>query len=167
MLLKNYFLINLLLLGCISAESQILAGKITNIKSQPVAGAFIHLLNTNSETVTDASGNYSFHNIVAGEYTVAVSASGYADINEEVLVASAGAEINIELTNASVRLDEVIVTAQKKEESLQNTPVAITAISSKQVQEYRLWNSKDLTAIAPNLYSENPGDDRNVTSIRG
>jgi iron complex outermembrane receptor protein len=30
-----------------------------------------------------------------------------------------------------------------------------------------LWNINELTAIAPNLYSSNSGDDRNVTSIRG
>jgi iron complex outermembrane receptor protein len=35
------------------------------------------------------------------------------------------------------------------------------------VEQYRLWNSKELTAIVPNLYSNNSGDERNVTSIRG
>ncbi|WP_315816025.1 TonB-dependent receptor plug domain-containing protein [Paraflavitalea speifideaquila] len=33
--------------------------------------------------------------------------------------------------------------------------------------DYRLWNTKDITAIVPNLYSADPGDNRNVTSIRG
>src|SRR5665811_1036349 len=60
-----------------------------------------------------------------------------------------------------------VVTAQKKEESLQNIPLSTTAISAKQVQQYQLWNSKELTAIVPNLYSNNSGDERNVTSIRG
>jgi iron complex outermembrane receptor protein len=64
-------------------------------------------------------------------------------------------------------LDAVTVTAQKKEESLQNIPFSISSISSRQVEEYRLWNSKDITAIIPNLYSADPGDKRNVTSIRG
>jgi iron complex outermembrane receptor protein len=46
-------------------------------------------------------------------------------------------------------------------------PLSISAISSRQVNEYRLWNNKELTAIVPNLYSANSGDDRNVTAIRG
>jgi iron complex outermembrane receptor protein len=164
---KAFFSIAILLLVNISAQSQVITGRITDTKSQPIANAFIHLLNTNAGTLTDAQGNYSFKHIASGKYIVSVSAVGYADVNEEVPVSASGAELNIQLTDAMVRLDEVVVTAQKKEESLQNIPLSITALSSKQVQEYRLWNSKDLTAIAPNLYSNNSGDDRNVSSIRG
>ena len=46
-------------------------------------------------------------------------------------------------------------------------PLAISALTSKQVDEYRLWNTNGLTAIIPNTYSDNPGDGRNVTSVRG
>jgi iron complex outermembrane receptor protein len=35
------------------------------------------------------------------------------------------------------------------------------------VQAYRLQNLKDITGIVPNLYSAGPGDNRNVTGIRG
>lgn len=164
---KKFFPITLLLLLSVAVQSQFIRGKITNYKSQPVADAFIHLLNTNAGTLTDAHGNYSFQHIIPGKYIVSVSAVGYAAVNEEVLVSATGSELNIQLRDASVQLDAVVVTAQKKEESLQNIPLSITAISSEQVQEYRLWNSKDLTAIVPNLYSNNSGDDRNVTSIRG
>jgi len=164
---KKFFSIALLLLVSVVVQSQVITGKITDNKAQPVVDAFIHLLNTNTGTLTDAQGNYSFKHITAGKYIVSVSAVGYAGVNEEVLVSARGAELNIQLPDALVRLDAVVVTAQKKEESLQNIPLSTTAISYKQVQEYRLWNSKDLTAIAPNLYSNNSGDDRNVTSIRG
>jgi Outer membrane receptor for ferrienterochelin and colicins len=157
----------LLMLAGDAAHSQVITGTITNGKSQPIADAFIHLLNTNASTVSDAQGNYSFQHIAAGTYNVSVSAVGYADKNEEVVVSTSGANLNIQLTDAMVQLDAVVVTAQKKEESLQNIPLSISAVSSKQVQQYRLWNSKELTAIVPNLYSNNSGDDRNVTSIRG
>lgn len=35
------------------------------------------------------------------------------------------------------------------------------------MKEYRLWNSKDLTSIAPNFYGADPGDKRNVASLGG
>src|SRR4029078_1299097 len=54
-----------------------------------------------------------------------------------------------------------------KEENVQAIPSSISALSAKSISDYRIWNSKDLTAIVPNLYSANPGDGRNVTSIRG
>ncbi|HYJ38450.1 MAG TPA: TonB-dependent receptor, partial [Chitinophagaceae bacterium] len=64
-------------------------------------------------------------------------------------------------------LDAVVVSAEKKEEDPKNIPASVTALSSKNVYEYRLWDAKELTAIVPNLYSANPGDGRNVFSVRG
>ena len=165
--LRKNLLTILLMVACFSVKSQIVSGRITNNKSQPVAGAVIHLLNTNATTLSDANGDYNFHHLVAGAYTISVSAIGYADINKDISVSSSGANLNIQLSDALVQLDAVVVTAEKKEESLQRIPVSITALSSKQVQQYRLWDSKQLTAITPNLYANNSGDDRNVTSIRG
>ena len=165
--LRKIVLPVILLLAGATAQCQVITGKITNNKSKPVANAFIHLLNTNDETVSDVQGNFIFRHIAPGKYHVSVSANGYADISEEVIVSATGANLNIHLTDAMIRLDAVIVTAQKKEESLQNIPLSLTAISSKQVQQYRLWTSKELTAIVPNLYSNNSGDERNVASIRG
>jgi iron complex outermembrane receptor protein len=40
-------------------------------------------------------------------------------------------------------------------------------LTGKKVEEYRLWTTSDLTAIASNLYTAHPGDNRNVSSIRG
>lgn len=151
----------------VSANSQLLQGKVINEQSEPVLKANVHLLNTNEGTITDAGGNYSLQHVSPGKYTVVVSAIGYADQNKEVMVKPSGAVLDFQLHNSLVRLDEVVVTAEKKEELLQKIPVSITALSAKQVQEYQLWNSKDLTAIIPNLYSNNSGDERNVTSIRG
>jgi iron complex outermembrane receptor protein len=67
----------------------------------------------------------------------------------------------------ATRLDSVVVTAQKREELLQRVPFSISAITRKQVREYRLWNNKDITAVVPNLYAADPGDGRDVISVRG
>ena len=164
---KKFLVIFLLTFASIAARSQDVSGKISNIKSQPIPGALVHLLNTNDETITDTLGEYKFHNIAAGKYIVIASAPQYASVSEPILVEQASAVLDIQLALASEQLDAVVVTAEKKEESLQKIPLSITAISNKQVQEYQLWDSKDITAIVPNLYSNNSGDDRNVTSIRG
>lgn len=64
-------------------------------------------------------------------------------------------------------LDAIVVTAQKKEEKLQKIPVTVSAITAREVLNYRLWNTREITAVVPNLFSADPGDGRNVTSIRG
>ncbi len=73
---------------------------------------------------------------------------------------------NMDSTDAK-QLPEVVVTAEKKLAPLQTTSAAITAISAAQINAYRLWNSKDITGIVPNLYAGNSGDGRNVNAIRG
>jgi iron complex outermembrane receptor protein len=151
----------------ITSQAQMLSGKITNEKNEAVVGANIHLLNSNEGIVSDAQGDYQLNNLSPGKYVVVVSAIGFAEENKEINLTQSGAVLNFKLNNSLVRLDAVIVTAQKKEELLQKIPVSITALSSRQVKEYRLWDSKDLTALAPNLFSNNSGDGRNVTSIRG
>jgi iron complex outermembrane receptor protein len=118
--------------------------------------------------ITDANGVFVIRNISPGNYTVQVSAIGYATTNRQVnLTKGLPQTLDVQLNVSLTQLDAVTVTAQKKEEVLQNTPLSVTAISSRQVEEYRLWNSRDITAIVPNLYSADPGDKRNVTSIRG
>ena len=143
-------------------------GNIKDERSNPVRNASVYLLNSNFFAVTDTSGGFRIKNIPEGNYTVVASAIGYATINKTVDLTHEGkTSFNFQLIDASKQLDEVIVTAEKKEENVQTIPSSISALNAKSINDYRLWNSKEITAIVPNLYSANPGDGRNVTSIRG
>ncbi|SFT89559.1 iron complex outermembrane recepter protein [Algoriphagus locisalis] len=79
-------------------------------------------------------------------------------------------QLSLAQTNDTIpttQLGEVMVTAQKETEDLQKVPFAVTNIDDKKVEEMNLWQTKDLRGYIPNLYSSNPGDNRNVISIRG
>ena len=153
---------------CSAQQLFTLAGKVSDKSSVPIAGASIYLFNTNRGTVSDNQGNFILKNLLPGKYTIQFSAVGYATVNLDFSTEAISKELlNIQLTDALIQLDAVVVSAEKKEEALQNTPLSISAISSQQVRQYRLWSSDELTTIVPNLYSSNSGDDRNVTSIRG
>ena len=167
---KKTFYFLLLILVNISANSQTLitfSGKITDRRSNAISNVYVHLLNTNIATISNSQGDFSIKNISAGRYIMQASAIGYATVNKEIIVSSNSEPISIQLPEAYKQLDAVTVTAEKKEEALQRVPVSITSISSAEVRDYRLWNTKEITAIVPNLYSNNSGDERNVTSIRG
>ena len=51
----------------------------------------------------------------------------------------------------SSTLQEVIVTAQRREQNLQQVPVAVTAITGQALQDVRFADVRDLNAIAPGL----------------
>lgn len=142
-----------------------LSGVIRDPRQEPVSGATIRLLNTLNHTTSDVSGHFSFSNLPSGKYLMLVSKTGYA--NQLVELSENKTSAEIQLKEEKIQLPEVIVTAQKREEDLQRLPLSISGISEKQVKDYQLWNTKELSAIIPNMYSANPGDNRNVTSVRG
>lgn len=155
--------------GNLTVHSQLtisVSGKIIDEKSNGIAGASVSILNTQTGVLTGKQGEFEFKNIPGGNYILHISAIGFAEVNRQVNQQSSS-NIEIVLTGAAVHLDEVIVSAQKREEQLQQSPLSITVFSSKKVDEYRLWNTKEMTALVPNLYAGHPGDNRNVTSVRG
>lgn len=48
-------------------------------------------------------------------------------------------------------LGEIVVTAQKRSESLQRTPLAISAVSEEMIEARGIATAEDLNAVAPNL----------------
>jgi len=160
-----YLLTCLFLCQTVSAQQNQLSGKITDAAAHYVAGASVQVLNTNMFTTTDANGQFGMPALPSGKYILEVTAVGYAAGQKEIT----GNETDITLTlfRSTSQLDAITVTAQKREEALQKVPFSISALSSRQVNNYRLWNTRELTAVIPNLYSADPGDNRNVTAIRG
>jgi iron complex outermembrane receptor protein len=70
--------------------------------------------------------------------------------------------------SSDTELEEVIVTAQKREQRLQEVPVSITALSSDQLVAFKLNSGTDLQKYTPNLRISNAGnEDQPKISIRG
>jgi iron complex outermembrane receptor protein len=67
------------------------------------------------------------------------------------------------------QLEEVIVTAQKREQSLQDTPISITAFDHGSIDAQRISNVRDISLLAPNVQvAESPGGTTGATiAIRG
>lgn len=53
-------------------------------------------------------------------------------------------------SGGKLALEEVIVTAQKREESMQDVPIAVTAVTQEMIQSNRIFSVADLSGIAPN-----------------
>jgi len=71
---------------------------------------------------------------------------------------------------AQEKIEEVIITAQKRQERLQEVPLAVTAISGAQLETRGIEGTKDLSALAPNLmvtYGNSGNSTMSIISIRG
>lgn len=73
------------------------------------------------------------------------------------------------LAQPSAGLEEVVVTAQKRVQSLQDTPIAITAFGTDELEQRGIRNIGDLAAMAPNVkISPMPSNTAKATiAIRG
>lgn len=70
---------------------------------------------------------------------------------------------------ASVGIEEIVVTAQKREQNLQDVPIAISAISTAFLEKREITSIGSLTSLAPNLKVESAAGNRttSIISIRG
>ena len=167
---KIYTLIILLSFFTAPAISQtILSGKITTTKNLPVSNGSISILNSNINSISDSNGLFKIKLPAAGNYQLEINHFNFASIHPVIKIESNknNYTANFILEASMNTLDEIIVTAQKKEELVQKIPSSITALGAKQVNAFGLWNTKEITGIIPNLYSADPGDGRDVTSVRG
>jgi iron complex outermembrane receptor protein len=169
-MIKQIYLLYALLLfqSSVYAQDQTgLKGTVRDNKGIAIAGATIHILNTNYSAFSNSTGNFNFKRIPFGKYTIQISAIGYAASIENIVINSAVQSIALELVASDKQLDEVVVTAQKSSENAHDLPLSITTISAKQVEAYGIQNIRDIRTIIPNLYAGNPGDGRNVVAVRG
>src|SRR5450432_4057301 len=143
------------------------SGTVRDEKGNPVVGATIHLLNTDVSVISNEAGGFSFPIVPKGIYSAEISSIGFARMERKIQLPLNVDSLIIKLAKSAIQLDAVVVTAEKQESNIQNVPISITALSTRDIQAYRLWASSDLKGIVSNLYSANPGDGRNVSSIRG
>jgi len=69
---------------------------------------------------------------------------------------------------AQLKLEEVVVTAQKRVESLQDVPISVSAIDGEKITDAGIQRAEDLTAYVPNFQvNQDPiGDKINIRGIQ-
>ena len=127
-----------------------ISGKVLDLQNLPVTGATLQILNTNRLSIADENGSFQFKDLPAGKFILKISAIGYATINTPLIIPS-NEILTIRLTSNNLKLDEVTVSAQKREENIQNLPLSISAFTAARVQAAGMANIKDLKTIVPNL----------------
>src|SRR5688572_28469633 len=65
-------------------------------------------------------------------------------------------------------VDSIVVTAQKREQNLQDVPVVVTAVGAKLLQDTGIKDIKDLTILTPGLTVTSTSSEASTTArIRG
>jgi iron complex outermembrane receptor protein len=83
-------------------------------------------------------------------------------------VMAADAETAAPSESSASSLEEITVTARRKEESLQSVPVSVTAFTAETLREKSVYTTQDLQMSTPGVYLSGSGGNENVVyQIRG
>ncbi len=64
-------------------------------------------------------------------------------------------------------IEEVIVTAQRRDENVQNVPTTVQAFTSQQLQDLNVTDFQDLIKYTPNVTFGNNGPGQGEITMRG
>ncbi len=153
----------------LASFGQVIEGSVTTRTGAPIAAATISVLNNTQATASNNEGRFSI-SLSKGTYQIAISALGYATQIKMLNIQSEGmTHLTVQLQATDRQLDEVIVSAEKKQQDVQKVPAAVSVLDIKQIRNYRLWDITNLTAIAPSLFVVEHGNSAssNFFNIRG
>jgi outer membrane receptor protein involved in Fe transport len=84
-----------------------------------------------------------------------------------VLTAVSGGRLRAQPVPASGAAEEIVVTAQKRQQSVQKVPISITVLSEKQLQRLDVQSLADVARQTPSLIAVSAGPGENELIIRG
>jgi iron complex outermembrane receptor protein len=110
-------------------------GRVTS-DGEPLAGVNVLLQGTVRGTISNIRGEFSVKDVQQGEYTVLFSLVGYEKTNRPKVIVTDGDEtrLEIEMISSPVQTEQVVVTAGRREQSLEEVPVSISVMTSKELE---------------------------------
>ncbi len=160
--------------GATRAQAQSGDGKIAGVVRDAsgglVPGATVtaanQTANTSKTATSGADGSYSL-TVPAGTYSVTVSLKGFTSKAQKDLKVAAGASLTADFGLQTNREEEVTVTAMRREETVQNTPVSVVAPTESALRERGV---EDIEGVARNVAGfsvQNLGPGQSQVAMRG
>jgi len=109
-----------------------LSGKITDaVTGESLPGANITLKDTYTGTVSDVDGRYSLTVNHGTPFTIIFSYIGYRTQQIEISGSSSQTEISVALETQAIGTNEVVITAQLREQELQEVPLSVSVVNPR------------------------------------
>ena len=142
----------------------VLEGKVVDATSgEPLSGAVVRVEGTVLGAVSARGGVFRLRGVPPGDHVISVSLVGYRRFQQRVHVAAGDTlRLSIALEVQPVGFGEIVVTAAKRAQSLQEAPVSITVVEAQQVRERSFSRLDEVLRTVPGI-----AINRDQVSIRG
>ncbi len=136
--------LTLALLASVAAQAFAAGGSITGRvtavtegQAESLIGAIVLIQGSVRGTTTNLKGEYRISDRPPGRYTLAVSMVGYQrSLRPDIeVVEGQDAVVNFSLTGAPVQFDQVVVTASKRAQSLEEVPVSLSVLDAVEIRQ--------------------------------
>ena len=124
---------------------------------EALIGATVYLKGTNYGTSTDFDGSFVMTDVDAGDYTLVISYTGYAEMTKDITITDGANDLgSFKLTGNSIGIAEVSVIASIAVD--RKTPIAVTTIKGE-VIEAKLGNQEfpEILKSTPSVYVTKTG----------
>lgn len=116
----------------LTLEAQTIIRGTVQSANEPLIGATVFIEGTTNGSATDLDGNFEINT----EQTLPVSLDvSYVGFQDMTIVATDNNPISILMVAGNVIVDELIISASRKAEKLQEAPAAVSVLSAEQVSQ--------------------------------
>ncbi|MDW3211885.1 MAG: TonB-dependent receptor [Reichenbachiella sp.] len=163
--MKNYFsamaVLLLMMMSWAASAQQTVSGTIVDQQTkEAIPGVNVIIKGSATGTVTDVMGKFQLQ--AAAEDQLMISYLGYESVALKA-TPNIGA---VELKQSSIELNQVVVSASREVQKRSETPVAISSLSAKQIEEAHATSTDQLLNKTPGVYMVDLGNEQHSMSIR-
>ena len=145
------------------------AGHVTDERNASISGAEVRLIPRTGATVvaaTNATGNFTFTNVLPGDYALEIKASGFASVVLPIMIArdqsvTKDVTLSVEAVN-----ETVTVTPSGTTQRADETSKAITVLDNRTIETKREIGLSESLRGVPGVRVQQQGSPGNLTSVR-
>ena len=133
-------------------QSRTVSGTVTDeLSNDPLPGVSIVIENTSIGTTTDFDGKYTLTipSSIEGDVNVIFSYIGYSKETRSISATNNNSTMNVSMSVDGEMLNEVIITANKRSQTVMEVPMSVQALSGKKMAESGLRDLSDVITLVP------------------
>ncbi|MDQ7816170.1 MAG: TonB-dependent receptor [Melioribacteraceae bacterium] len=165
---KKIFLILLLITtNSLIAQNSTLKGRIIDAKFDSAVQGAIIFISYRFMTYSNLEGYYSIKNLPEGKYQIKISRIGYKPISDSIIINSQVIIKDFILDPSPIELDEVIVSTDRTDKFLRNSPYSELLLGKEAIQNKPFQSLSDILKDEPGVSLLRDGIWGTEVSIRG